>query len=161
MERDHRNMRTRNIIAAIILLILGVGYAYLTAHLPSRDIANTTDPSFFPWVLAVCFLVLSGALLFQTFLPVDLGRLPSIPAIPVSKYAAGFVTFIVYMALLPTLGFVVANILFFAVLMIIYGERRPLWIAAGSIGLSLVLFFLFREIFQIRLPAGVLGGIIT
>ena len=39
----------------------------------------------------------------------------------------------------------------------IYGERRPLWLAVGSVGVSLVLFFLFRELFQIRLPAGVLA----
>ena len=62
------------------------------------------------------------------------------------------------MTLLPSLGFVAANVPFFAVLMAIYGERRPVWLALGSVGVSLVLFFLFRELFQIRLPAGVLAA---
>lgn len=155
-------MRRRNVIAALVLLALGAAYAALTAQLPTRGIDNTTEPSFFPWVVVVCLMLLSGALLVQGL------RVPDTvhPAADKSKgvgrlYLAGFLAFVVYLALLPYLGFVAANVPFFAVLMILYGERRALWVITGSVIISLVLFFLFREIFQIRLPAGILSGVIA
>ncbi len=156
------DMRRRNVIAAIVLLTLGAGYAVLTAGLPTRGIENTTEPSFFPWVIVTCLMLLSGALLVQGLWLPAAGK-------PVAEraqgsgalYLAGFLAFTVYLALLPFLGFVAANIPFFAVLMLLYGERRPVWVIAGSMAISLVLFFLFREVFQIRLPAGVLSGVIA
>ena len=155
-------MRRRNIIAAIILLALGAGYAAATTQLPTRGIENTTEPSFFPWVIVVCLMLLSGALLVQALRVPAAGK-PAAdkPQAPVALYVSGFLAFVVYLALLPFLGFVAANIPFFAVLMILYGERRPTWVVGGSVVISLVLFFLFREVFQIRLPAGVLSGIIV
>lgn len=155
-------MRTRNIIAAIILLALGAGYAVLTAGLPTRNIENTTEPSFFPWVIVVCLLVLSAALLIQG-LRMPAAGAPAADSTEISRsiYLWGFLAFVIYLALLPYLGFIAANIPFFAVLMVLYGERRPVRVVGGSVAISLALFFLFREVFLIRLPAGILSGVIA
>ena len=40
-------MRSRNIISAIILLALTIGYGLMTANLPTRAIEASTQPSFF------------------------------------------------------------------------------------------------------------------
>ena len=153
-------MAPRNIIAAIVLILVCIGYGVLTVHLPTREIEQTTEPSFFPGVVIACLLALSLALLVQ-----GLRRRAAYnnlvafgPEVGAGCYLAGFAAFAVYLTLLPSLGFVAANVPFFAVLMVIYGERRPAWLAVSSVGVSLVLFFLFRELFQIRLPAGVLAA---
>ena len=39
--------------------------------------------------------------------------------------------FVAYLLVLPELGFVIATVPFFAALMVVYGERRPAWVAAG------------------------------
>tara|TARA_B100000315_G_scaffold260594_1_gene323284 strand:+ start:5402 stop:5875 length:474 start_codon:yes stop_codon:yes gene_type:complete len=153
------NMRTRNLIAAIILLLLCAGYAYLTANLPTRAIENTTQPSFFPWVVTVCMAVLSLALLAQGLLPLVSQQAPKAFDVPAKRLIYGLILSVAYFILLPTLGFLAANIPFFAGLMYLYGERRPLLIAAGSILISLVIFYLFREGFQILLPSGILQGV--
>ncbi|MBT7953752.1 MAG: tripartite tricarboxylate transporter TctB family protein [Rhodospirillaceae bacterium] len=154
------NMRRRNLIAAIILLLLCAGYAYLTANLPTRAIENTTQPSFFPWVVTVIMAVLSLGLLAQAFLPTISSDTPKTFDVPAKRLIYGLVLSVAYFVSLPTLGFVAANIPFFAGLMYLYGERRPLWIAAGSILISLIVFFLFREVFQILLPSGILQGVL-
>ena len=155
------SMRTRNLIAAIILLALGAGYGFLTATLPTRAIENTTQPSFFPTVVVVLFLILSVILLVQGFITSGNNDVPEAPNISPGKYVIGFVAFVAYLALLPALGFIAANVLIFAVLMALYGERRPVWIVVGSVLVSVALFFLFREVFQIRLPGGVLESLVS
>jgi len=153
-------MVPRNIVAAAVLILVGIGYGVLTFNLPTREIEQTTEPSFFPGVVTACLLALSIALLAKALRGgaayenlVAFG-----PEVGAGHYLAGIASFAVYLVLLPNLGFVAANVPFFAVLMAIYGERRPVWLAVGSVGVSLVLFFLFREVFQIRLPAGVLAA---
>ena len=153
-------MRKRNLTAGAVLIVLGVVFAYLTSQLPTRAIENATDPSFFPWVITVCLLALSVSLLVQGLLPVTSNRVPSPPPIPRTRYMAALALFLVYLAALPALGFIAANIPFFAVLMILYGERRPVLVIVGSVVISGVMFFLFRQVFQIRLPAGILDAII-
>ena len=154
-------MRTHNLIAAIILLAIGAGYGFLTANLPTRAIENTTQPSFFPTVIVVLFLSLSSILLFQGIFRISGNDVPDAPNIASRKYIIGFCAFIVSLALLPTLGFLAANILIFAVLMALYGERRPAWIVGGSVLVALAMFFLFREVFQIRLPGGILESLVS
>jgi putative tricarboxylic transport membrane protein len=154
-------MRTRNLIAAIILLALGAGYGFLTAMLPTRAIENTTQPSFFPTVVVVLLLILSVILLVQGMMSIGSNSVPVALKITPRKYLIAFAAFVAYLALLPFLGFVVANVLIFAALMALYGERRPVWIVGGSVLVSLAMFFLFREVFQIRLPGGILESLVS
>ncbi len=154
------NMRSRNLISGIILLTLCAGYAYLTANLPTRAIENTTQPSFFPWVITVFLAVLSISLLVQGLLPAFNAKASTTFDVPSKRLLYGFVLSVIYLAALPTLGFLAANIPFFAGLMYLYGERRPLWIVGGSIAITVALFFIFREAFQILLPSGILEGLV-
>ena len=150
-------MRHRNLIAAIGLIALGIGYAILTSRLPTRTLENSPQPSFFPWVVVICLFLLSGALLVQSLMS-------RVPAEDNSRQRssslriAWILIFVCYLVVLPGLGFVVANIIFFGALMYLYGERNPLKIVVSSVIISPLLFFLFRDVFQIRLPAGLVEG---
>ena len=76
------------------------------------------------------------------------------------KIFSGLIAVAIYLTTLPQLGFVIANILLFATLMVLYGERRPVPLLSGSILVPIAIFLIFRDLFQIRLPSGILGGII-
>ena len=153
-------MRKRNLISAVVLLMVSIAYGFLTANLPTRAIENSTQPSFFPWVIAVCLFILSFTLLVQGVLALGNTRTPAPITIPSWKSGLGLISAIAYLIVLPELGFVLANIFIFAILMWLYGERRPVRLAAGSILIPLAIFLIFRELFQIRLPSGVLEGFI-
>jgi len=153
-------MRTRNLVASIFLLILSGGYAYLTANLPTRAIENTTQPSFFPWIVVVFLSGLSVILLVQASTSKINPDIESKNTIAVKRITWGLLLVLAYLFTLPTLGFVLANIPLFGGLMYLYGEYRPLWIVLGSSIISVVIFFIFRNIFQIGLPVGVLGEFI-
>jgi len=147
-------MRHKNIIAGIILTALGLAYGYMTTGLPVRSLPNTPGPSFFPWILTFCLLVLSVSLLVQGL---RMGKDEAPPgndgggSIPAFLF---LIVFAVYLALLPFMGFLAASIPFFAVLMVLYGETRKLWIASLSFGVPVFLFLLFRDVFNIPMPRG-------
>jgi hypothetical protein len=155
-------MGRRNIIAAVVLLAVGLTYGFLTTGLPLRTLPNTPDPSFFPWINTAVLLALAAALLVQGlfFTADDEAESAGIPVrrhLPVLWVLAAFVA---YLVALPPLGFVVATIPFFAILMVAYGERRALWLAAGALGVPILLFVVFRYGFGVLLPRGLLSGLV-
>ena len=152
-------MKQRNIIAAIFLLAIGLGYAYMTANLETRDIKDFSEPSFFPWIITTIFLVLSVSLLIQGLrashnsVEAKLWESPGLAVI-------ALVAFFCYLIILQNLGFLASSIPFFGLLMWLYGERRPWFVAIGSIVIPVLLYFLFRNVFRIILPSGVLEALV-
>ena len=145
-------MRKRNIVAGLFLTALGLVYGYLTTGLPERSLPNTPGPSFFPWIITVCLLALSVSLLVQGLRMAGDGPVQDKPDGGSAPAFLFLGVFAVYLALLPFLGFLPASIPFFAVLMALFGETRKLWIASFSLGVSVFLFLLFRDVFSIPLP---------
>ena len=75
----------------------------------------------------------------------------------ISAYAT--ILSISYLIFLPRLGFVLANILLFVGLMILYKEKRIIFLLTCSIAMPTVIFLIFKKIFSISLPVGILGGL--
>lgn len=72
----------------------------------------------------------------------------------------GLAFIFVYFCITFYLGFLISSILFFASIMWLCGERRPLRVLGFSCGIPLFLLIFFQELFQIPLPKlGVLGGL--
>ena len=69
--------------------------------------------------------------------------------------------FVAYLAVLPGLGFLVATAPFFAVLMVLFGEKRWTWVGLGSVGVTVFLYVLFRHGFSVFLPRGVLPDLLS
>lgn len=158
-------MRRRNIIAALVLLAFALVYGALTTQLPVRSLPDTPGPPFFPWINTAILLALSLGLLAQGIwakTPDDSApegvegdgtkRWPAV-------WALG--AFLAYLLVLPGLGFLLATVPFFAALMVLFGEKRWLWVAIGSIGMSVALYVLFRHGFGVFLPRGVLPDLLT
>ena len=151
-------MGHRNIVVAIVLAALAAAYAILAAGLPERAVPNTPGPAFFPWLITAAIVGLSAALLWQGMraargvpLRLDLNQIDRRAVLTLAVFA-------LYLAMLPYAGFLLASVPFTAALIWLYGGRKPLLVAAGSLGMPVLLFYLFREIFSILLPAGLLGG---
>jgi len=153
-------MRARDVSAALVLIAFGVGYGYLTAGLPKRSLPNTPDPSFFPWIITTCLLVLAAALLVQGLRARRSARDSADTAGNLRAPTVFLTLFVVYVAVLPLTGFVIASVPFFAALVWLYGERRWGWICAYAVATPVILVLVFRHGLQIPLPTGVLAGLL-
>ena len=153
-------MRRKNIIAGMVLIILAIVYGVMTSMLPTRTLPNTPDPSFFPWINTVVIIALSFWLLVSSF------DAQSVPKVQVPTYQKKQVlwflgSFLVYVIAMPGLGFIFATAPFFAVVMMLFGERRPAWVGGGAIGVTIALYLLFRHGFGVFLPRGLLADFIV
>ena len=153
-------MRRKNIIAAVVLIACAILYGVLTAGLPTRTLPHTPDPSFFPWINTAIILVLSVCLLVREL------RRPAPEPTPIGlglnrRAVWALAAYVGYLAVMPGLGFILATAPFFAVMMVLFGERRPIWVGGGAICVTVLLYALFRYGFGVILPRGLLAGIVA
>jgi hypothetical protein len=151
---------TPNQLGALVLIAFGIGYGYVNSQQPKAGILGEPGLRLFPWLLTVCLLFLSGVILVQDFRGKAQPRGFSIKITPAGTRAVTGLAFIfIYFYITFYLGFLVSSFLFFASIMVLCGERRPLRLLGFSCGIPLFLLFFFQELFQIPLPkGGFLGG---
>ena len=152
-------MKKRNLVASLFLFLFCAGYAYSTYQLPTRAIENSTQPSFFPWLIVVFLFVLTLSLLIQSLFYKNTDKVENKKTLGYKISAYACILSISYLIFLPILGFVFTNILLFGGLMILYKEKRAIFVLTYSIAIPLVIFLIFKKIFSISLPVGILGGL--
>lgn len=149
----------------MVLLAFALVYGALTTQLPVRSLPDTPGPPFFPWINTAILLALSLGLLAQGIWAKesDDGAPEGAQGDGTKRWPAVWAlgAFLAYLLALPGLGFLLATIPFFAALMILFGEKRWLWVAIGSIGMSVALYVLFRHGFGVFLPRGVLPDLLA
>lgn len=151
-------MARKNIIAGMALIVFGIWYAFLINDLPERSIMpNTPGPSFFPIIIVSAILILSAALVFSGLREIQSARGAAGDPTSHRQAAQAIGAFVVFLALLPYAGFIVASCLFFAALMYLYGSRNWIMIIGSSVVIPVALYILFRHGFQIILPRGILA----
>ena len=150
-------MKQKDIVAACVLLVVVIGYGYQTTLLPARTLPNTPDPSFFPWINTILLGVLSFALLIQGILrPTKKGVMQSTLGTRTVIVALGLI--LLYLVAIPYFGFVLSSVPFFALFMVLHGERRKLWLLIGAAGIPIFLYNLFSHLFSVPLPRGMFLG---
>jgi len=154
-------MGRKNIIAGVTLILISLTFAYLTSQLPHRNIGGDPGIAFFPWLITSFILILSVAMTVQGWLSIRQGEVTTSSQRPPTRVIAMIALYIVFIAALPYLGFLVASIPFFTILMALYGGRhKALLIVAGPC-IPIAIYFLFRHVFLIPLPRAtleILGG---
>ena len=153
-------MKQRNIVAAVALILLSMAYGYLTTKLPIRTLPDTPDPAFMPWINTILLCGLGVLLMWRAFVTAEADSADQ-PGSEINARTGAFLAvFIGYVVLLPMLGFVAASIPFFAIVMMLFGERRRSWILIGSVAGPLLMFAIFRHGFDVVLPRGILGSLL-
>ncbi len=156
-------MGLRNVIGAVVVVAFTLYYGGLAGLLPKRTTTDAPGPHFFPYLITVSLLFLSGLLLIQGLREIkrSAGLADLVPKPPasnenysLSRAALGLLLVGAYFYSLPLFGFVWATPVFFVCLMWTSGERRPAILLGLSLVVPMFLFFLFRDLFQLPLPRG-------
>jgi len=146
---------TPNKVAAFILIAFSIGYGYVNSQHKETGILGEPGSDLFPWLLTFLLIFLSGCILVQDIRGTALPKKFSFKITSAGiRATVGLFFILVYSYIAFHLGFVISSILFFAALMLLCGERRPLRIVGFSCVIPLFLFFFFQRLFEIPLPMG-------
>lgn len=155
---DAESTRTRTLSFPILLIGFGSVAIILAQSLPDfiqRGI-QLPGPKLFPVVLGV-FLVIAGIVeLIQWFIAFSRGAVTSFPREGIGNVAAFLGAMVLFVIVLPTLGFQVSGLLFGTVVLRALGVQ---WIKAmlTSFFLVAIITLLFGVAFRVPLPWGMLS----
>ena len=148
-------MKKVDLIISIILIAFIGFYAFLTINLPARNLPNTLDSDFMPWILVICLSLLSILLLLKAIFGRTVEKGDSTISL---KEGLGvlFLTAIifVYVKAISLFGFIIITPIFIAVLMLFTGSRKWKEVVIVSIVATFGIYLFFQKIFQVLLPTG-------
>jgi len=162
---DYDEMKRTNRVVAVVFALLSIGVLYVTTTFRATLIIDAyLGAGFFPRAIAVLMLVFAVVLWFmeprvrpETLTANDSesdGEKYSL----LTDMRAPLITtilLIVYASALPYLGFPFATSLSFIALLALL-QSRVWWHYLFAIAFSVVLFYVFYDLFRVRLPRGVL-----
>lgn len=151
-------LSTRNRKLSLFLLILSIGYLYLSFQLPAYKLVPV-DADAIPKTLGFILMILSITLFFIKDTKEDAEKQKS--TLPENKkdtllLITVAVFIIIYIATLESLGFIINSILFIFVTTLLLGYRRHLVNLVVSALVPITFYYLFDSLLKINLPSGFL-----
>jgi len=135
------------------------GYVFMaTAQFP-QDNVLLLGPSFFPRLLAVGLLIMSILLLIKALMGRSMQSNDKFDIKNPGTQRAGIALLatIVYCLVLPYLGFIIDSVLYLIFLMYLLKQRSYLKMVIISLGVTFMVYAVFRMALNITLPLGLLG----
>ena len=161
---EQRRAQRNDLIVSISLSIFSIAvfvYAF-TFPPPERSIGMRT----FPQLLAGLLLALSVALIVQTLIRrhrVEAGasRVRRLDRDTIVNMAVAVGAAVLFVVAVKTLGFLLTAFLFIGLLIVKFGERRPLVVLGISVGLTAAIYGLFGVVARVPFPRGLIENLIS
>lgn len=165
-----------NVISGVVCFLFGAFVFWLSLSVPPVTLTDNLGGRFFPQIISALFMLASAGLIVTGALGIEIsggtvageGDAAQAAAQKAKAAATGaaqlrfgpgekrllafVVTMLVYTLVLPLLGYIVASLLTFAVMIMIMGERRPLRVGVGTVSITAMLYLLFAVIFNMNVP---------
>lgn len=149
-----------NLVSGIVFGLLSAICLYVMptqVKLPGFD-SGAPSPRIIPGICLVAILVFSIVLIVESLVfkkekIVEFDWQKEKPAILLIALMC------IYVALIINIGYILASIIVFCIILFYCGERKP-WIYIFTIAASIGIYFLFTKVFHISLPLGLLKNLI-
>ncbi len=144
----------------VLMVFFSYCFYFIGVSMP-KSLPTELGPEQWPQLILGALIVLIGVNMYNIYkkTPISQRNFDEIKAIrlmPIfkSKLFIGIVIIFAYTFTLEPLGFLLSSIVMFAAYALLQGERRPLVLAAVSIGITLMIYFIFSKGLGIMLPRG-------
>jgi len=148
-------MGKKEIFLSIIFIVISITICILTYQFPHQTIA--LSPKVYPRFIGACLLILSVVLLIQGVTGVKKNSEQKKTKLILNKIFILRLLLMILLAffytqILSLTGYIIATPPFVAGAMLLFNEKRWIWIIAVSIITTTLLYVLFRIIFRVPLP---------
>ena len=148
-------MRRADLLIGIALLAFAALYYQQTYEIVRGLASDKLGPTFFPRLLAGALGAAALALIWRALS----NRSDPEPLRPVrvGLFAGTLALTLVYVLLLPSLGYPIATALFLAAMIATLGYTRLVGLVGTSVGVTAVLYLVFVRALHVLVPMGPLG----
>ncbi len=148
-------MGKKEIFLSIVFIVISITIYILTYQFPHQTVA--LSPKVYPRFISACLLILSVVLLIQGVTGVKKNSEQKKTKLILNKIFILRLLLMILLAffytrILSLTGYIIATPPFVAGAMLLFNEKRWIWIIAVSIITTALLYVLFRMIFRIPLP---------
>ncbi|MHC2995590.1 MAG: tripartite tricarboxylate transporter TctB family protein [Candidatus Atribacteria bacterium] len=148
-------MGKKEIFLSIIFIVISITIYILTYQFPQQTVA--LSPKVFPRFVSTCLFILSITLLIQGIAGVKKNSEQKKTKLTLNKIFILRLLLMILLAffytrILSLTGYIIATPPFVAGTMLLFNEKRWIWIIAVSIITTALLYVLFRMIFRVPLP---------
>lgn len=149
-------MKKGNIVSSIISILVAVFVLYETKDFPSGA-QNVPGPAFFPRIIAILIIGLSGLLIVMTYIRKEERNINFTSKNDLKAYIT-IAIILVYIVLMNILGFIIATPLFLITMIYYYGMRNYVKNIIISVGVTALIFTIFKILLAVPLPQGIFLG---
>lgn len=140
------------IVIGAVLLAISIGYGYMTAHLPTRNLPNTLGLDFMPWVYDILLAILSLLLIGSGIW----GSTGGAGAKQLGGREIGgtfilFAIFVAYIYLIDAVGFLIVTPFVVFAMMLLGGARQYVKMGVISVVVTVTIYVLFRYVFVVSI----------
>jgi len=151
-------MKRADIIGGILGLAFSALVFYLTASFPEDTIVSI-GPAFFPRFIAAglavfCVIQIGSAL---SSCQMEAGTF-SFKDHGIQRATTSVGATVIYCLFFEYLGFITCSIIYLVFLMLLLKDRKYVQIVLSSCAVTIVVFYIFKVLLNITLPAGTLYG---
>lgn len=148
-------MGKKEIFLSIVFTVISITIYILTYQFPHQTVA--LSPKVYPRFISACLLILSVVLLIQGVTGVKKNSEQKKTKLILNKIFILRLLLMILLAffytrILSLTGYIIATPPFVAGTMLLFNEKRWIWIIAVSIITTALLYVLFRMIFRVPLP---------
>jgi putative tricarboxylic transport membrane protein len=159
--------RLRATLPYVVVLAVGIFLFYVASNFEFEQVGGRIGPGAWPQLVLVLMLATAlWGIVSSAVKAGQAGALDETEADDAEAYVRppeiypwmvwlAIATTIVYLVLLPILGFFLSTIVYSAVLMYLGHYRRPLVVAGMSVAIAFAFMFVFMRIVYVALPLGI------
>ncbi|EMR07001.1 Tripartite tricarboxylate transporter TctB family protein [Bhargavaea cecembensis DSE10] len=162
-------LKNKNIQSGIFLLVVSV--VMFAATLSFKQLTTSqVGPAFMPQIISVLIGLMSIAIIIEGYRKVKYGTegdpeeegeedQDTAKEVSYRPVILSFVLMAIYVAVMPVVGFLITTMLYMFLQMMILSskpDRRWMLFAIVSVVASSVIYYVFRNVFYIMLPSGLL-----
>ena len=155
-------MKQADVVGGGVGVLIG-SYAIWEAQRMPVDVIMKIGPGFFPTILAALLIVFSLALIANALRGRSIGKAEpfrwSDPG--VRRGAVMLVAAALFCLALKPLGFIPISILFLLVMMLVFGNRKPLALLLAPLSVTAGIWVIFEKLLHLNLPQGVLASLLN
>lgn len=162
-----------NVLSGLACFAFAAWIWYVAGDVPAMTATDNLGGRFFPRLISGAMMVASLGLLITGLMGIEISAGTARAPTEAEESAAAradqlsigpgevrlglfVVVMALYVAALPWLGYLLASVIAFAVMLVLAGERRPLAVVLGAPGITVLLYLLFAVLFGQNVPEGTL-----